>query len=287
MNHIGHKWVYALTCTRVRSIHFLATVGMTIVLSLFTITSSFAQKTKAQIKNVNFELVNNEIIITYDIVKHQPDEMFKIWVKVYTAQENELKAESLTGAVGENVAGGDHKKIVWNPKKDGVYLNNDIYIQVFASSTGSASSRDGDAVTADASMGKWLMYSALYPGVGNAKMRSNKVWLAVGAVSYGCMIGSLMMNSKAAASYDSYLLSQDISDRDNFYSKAESQKQLSTILFVSGVVVWAADLLIYSLMFKKSGSSNNSKQSKSVHLGYSNEAIDGYYTQRMSINVSF
>ena len=241
---------------------------------------AFAQS-KAQIKNVDFELINNEVVITYDIIKHQPEELFKIWIKVYTAQENELKAESLIGAVGENVAGGDHKKIIWNPKADGIYLDNDIYIQVFATSTSIGSGGS------DISMGKWLAISALYPGAGNAKKSSNKLWLAAGAVGYGCMIGSIIVNGQAVKSYDNYLLSDDIDARTNFYNDADSQKQLSTILFVAGAVVWAADLIIFSVSANKSGGSAKSVNDKPVYLGYSNEPIEGQPTQRLALKIVF
>ena len=267
---------------RIARERILSSIGMTILLFMVTAMATHAQS-KAQVKNVDFELVNNEIIITYDIVKHRSNEMFKIWVKVYTAQENELKAEALTGAVGENVVGGDHKKIVWNPKKDRVYLDNDIYIQVFASSMSEAKS----TATSDVSMGKWLLLSALYPGAGNAKVRSQKVWLAIGAVGYGSMIGSILLNSKAQASYDSYLLSQDVNARTNFFNDAGSQKQFSTILFVSGSVIWATDLILFSISANKSNGSISKVRDKPVYLGYSNEPIDGLLTQRIALKIRF
>ena len=259
---------------------WLASFGITIVLSLSVFASALAQS-HAQIKNVDFELVNNEVIITYDIVKHQPGELFKVWIKVYTAQENELKSASATGSVGENVAGGNRKKIIWSPKKDGIFLNNDIYIQVFATST----SNGGGGP--EVSMGKWLAISALYPGAGNAKMRSNKLWLAAGGVGYGCMIGSILVNNQAARSYDNYLLSQDITERNNFYNKAESQKQLSSIFFVLGVVVWTADLIVFSVSAKDSGGSARRLNNIPVSLGYSNEPIEGHLTQRLALKLSF
>lgn len=271
------------TCThtkfRIGASRFFATLRMTVFLFIISSTSAFAQS-KAQVKNVNFELVNNELIITYDIVKHKPAEMFKIWMKVYTAQENELKSESATGAIGENVAGGDHKKIIWNPKNDGVFLDNDIYIQIFASSMNGAAS-------SDVSLGKWLAISALYPGAGNAKIKSNKIWLAAGAVGYGCMLGSVLMNGQASTSYDKYLLSQDIAERNDFYNDADTQKQLSTALFITGAVIWVADLVVFSLSSSKSGASSAFMNNKPVYLGYSNEAIDGNYTQRLTFNISF
>ena len=259
---------------------FFVVISVTILLSVCSAVSVYAQS-KALIKNVDFELVNNKVIITYDIVKHRSEEMYKIWIKVYTAQENELKSAAVTGAVGENVAGGNHKKIVWDPKEDGVYLYNDIYIQVFASSMSS------DQEVSETSMNKWLMLSALYPGVGNAKMRSNKLWLGAGALGYGCMIGSALLNSKASASYNNYLVSQDITERNNLYNDADSQKQLSTILFVSGAVIWAADLIVFYLSARKSGSSSGAINNKPVYLGYSNEAIDGHITQRLTLKMTF
>jgi len=259
---------------------WLVSFGITIVLSLLAFASAFSQSA-AQIKNVDFELVNNEVIITYDIVKHQPGEMFKVWIKVYTAQENELKSASATGSVGENVAGGNRKKITWNPKSDGIFLDNDIYIQVFAASM------SGGGGGAELSMGKWLAISALYPGAGNAKMRSNKLWLAAGGVGYGCMIGSILLNNQAAKNYDNYLLSQDITVRNNFYSKAESQKQLSSVFFVLGVVVWTADIVVFSVKAKDSGGSARIINHKPVSLAYSNEPIDGRFAQRLALRIPF
>ena len=110
-----HEEEYPLMGTLVSSRTWLVSFCMIITLLLASATSVFAQS-KALVKNVNFELVNNELIITYDIAKHKPAEMFKVWMKVYTAQENELKSESASGAIGENVAGGVHKRSFGIPR---------------------------------------------------------------------------------------------------------------------------------------------------------------------------
>ena len=122
--------------TSVLTSRFLAALVMTL---LFILASPLwgdgsvaAQKTNAQIKNVNFELVSDNLIVTYDIVNYKPKEMFTVALNIYTAQENKIKALALSGDINNNISGGDRKKIVWDVKKDSIFIDNDIYVEVVA-----------------------------------------------------------------------------------------------------------------------------------------------------------
>lgn len=228
---------------------------------------AYSQSTKAQIKNVDFELVNENIIITYDIIKYKPEERFNVWVDVYTALENKIKAQSLTGDVNDNVSGGNRKKIVWDIKKDSIILNNDIYVVVSAKllpETKEAKGTDasGASETSEApatSMGKWLLLSSVYPGWGNYKVHQKKAWWLMGVAAYGLAASSVILNRQAALNYDKYLVSTEIDERNNLYDNAGSQKQLSTVFIAAAGAVWVAD--ITWLMFK-------GKKKKDVSIGY-------------------
>jgi len=259
-------------------------IGLTIALFLLTAISGHAQKTKAQIKNVDFELVNNKVIITYDIIKHQYSEMFKIWVKVYTAQENELKAKALTGSVGENVAGGNKKKIIWDVNKDGVHLNNDIYVEVLASPMGGAES---SASLEEFSMGKWLLLSSVYPGLGNAKLHSKKAWWVTGAVTYGCIAASVIFNSQSYNKYNDYLVSSDIDQRSSLYDAAVKNKNLSIVFISAAATIWAADLLWLAVKSKKAAGAGSASNKTPVSLGYAFYPNNGNLSQQLSVRLIF
>ncbi|MBN4051617.1 hypothetical protein JYU16_02270 [bacterium AH-315-M05] len=236
----------------------LLCIGAMLLISLLGAGAAFAQKTKAQIKNVNFELVNDNLIITYDIIKYKPGEKFKVWIDVYTAMENKIETKSLTGDVNDSVAGGNRKKIVWDIKKDDIQLDNDIYIVVSASPQIDVIAASSLKSAGTTSMGKWLLLSSAYPGWGDYKMQSKKGYWLIGAAAYGLVASSVIFNRIAASNYDKYLVSTDMNERNNLFNNADTQKQLSAIFITAAVTVWVADLTWLVIKGKK----------KDVSLGY-------------------
>ena len=217
-----------------------------------------AQNTKAQIKNVNFELVNDDLIITYDIIKFKPGEKFNVWIDVYTALENKIEARSLTGDVNDNVTGGDRKKIIWVLKKDNVQLDNNIYIVVSAHLQIDAKAENALKSAGTASMGKWLLLSSAYPGWGNYKIHQKKAWWLMGAAAYGLVASSVIFNRTAVSRYNDYKVSTNTDNRNDLYSSAVTNKQLSTVFIAAAGAVWVADLTWLMIKGKKKG----------VSLGY-------------------
>jgi len=244
-----------------------------------------AQKTKAQIKNVNFELVNDNLIITYDIIKYKPGEKFKVWVDVYTALENKIKAKSLTGDVDDDVVGGSRKKIVWDIKKDDIQLDNDIYIVVSANPQIDAITASSLKSGSTASMGKWLLLSSAYPGWGDHKMqlnqrnqRSKKGYWLIGAAAYGLVASSIIFNRTAASRYDDYRVSTDMDKRNDLYSSAVANKQLSAIFITAAVTIWVADLTWLIIKGKKKSpplGGGFRRGYKGVSLGYKYNPVIG------------
>ncbi len=43
-----------------------------------------------------------------------------------------VPARSLSGDIGKGVAGGDNKKIIWDIEADSIFLDGDIFVEVYA-----------------------------------------------------------------------------------------------------------------------------------------------------------
>ncbi len=200
-------------------------------------------QSKALIENTDFNLVEDDIIITYDIINFAPGEKFDIEIEIYTESGEKLDAKSLSGDVGKDIAGGRGKRVIWNFLNDNADLTEGIYIEVNATSHLVPEVKKKPA-RRDRSLGGAFVKSVIFPGWGNSSISGGPYWL-MGFVGYGCMAGSYLMNNQADQSYKKYLDEKtDINKRDNYFSDAESKDQLSKLLFGVGAVVWVTDLTI-------------------------------------------
>lgn len=201
-------------------------------------------QSKARIENIDFNLVGDDIIITYDIINSAPGEKFDIEIEIFTESGKKLDAKSLTGDVGKDIAGGRGKRVIWNFQNDNADLTEGIYVEVNATShLKPVVEKKPKPVRKGGSLGGAFVKSVVFPGWGNSSISGGPYWL-MGFVGYGCMAGSVMMNQQASQSYDDYLKASDAGNRDNLFSDAESKDQLSKLLFGIGAVVWVTDLTI-------------------------------------------
>lgn len=203
--------------------------------------NGFSQS-KARIENIDFNLVGNNIVITYDIINHDPGEKFDIDIEIFTESGKKLDAKSLSGDVGKDIAGGRGKRVIWNFQNDNADLTEGIYVEVNATSL-LAPEVEKKPARREKSLGGAFVKSVVFPGWGNSSISGGPYWL-MGFAGYGCMAGSVMMNQQASQSYDDYLKASDAGKRDNLFSDAESKDQLSKLLFGVGAVVWVTDLTI-------------------------------------------
>ena len=108
------------------------------IFTIFILNSTNAQS-KAKIENIDFYAEGANLVITYDIVKAEPNETFNIWVKITTVSGKEIIPNSVTGDVGNGVTGGPNKRILWDMQSDNAQLNEEI--EVIGSSRTDARSR--------------------------------------------------------------------------------------------------------------------------------------------------
>lgn len=220
-----------------------------LVLLLLIICSGFLSiygygQSKARIENIDFNLVGEDIVITYDIINYASGEKFDIDIEIFTESGKKLDAKSLTGDVGKDIAGGRGKRVIWNFQNDNADLTEGIYVEVNAKSDlKPVVEKKPKPARKRGSLGGAFVKSLVFPGWGNSSISGGPYWL-MGFVGYGCMAGSVYMNQQASWSYDDYILASDAGERDNLFNDAESEDQLSKILFGVGAVVWVTDLTI-------------------------------------------
>lgn len=242
---------------------------------LFTtilLISYFQQEVQAQprITNTRTVMDSGNVIITYDIVGHQPGDIFKIWVDVKTNEGKKLNAKTLTGAIGDSIFGGKNKRITWYKRTDGVIVEKKFYVKVLGlpmgsvamagtseivndgnnsaastySSTNFNHSEDAVGLTyekKEVNLGKAMLFSTILPGLGLSQMEGGKPYWLMGVAAYGCLGASIYYNRLAVESYDDYRASEEINDRLALTSDWQNQNRTSKIFAVSAVAIWAID----------------------------------------------
>jgi len=85
-------------------------------------------------------------------------------------------------------------------------------------------------------------------------------WL-LGIAGYGCIIGSVVLNRSAYNAYEDYKLADNAEDRDDYFSKAESNDKISRILIYSAAAIWVTDLIWTGIQAGKARKSSETKVS--------------------------
>lgn len=101
------------------------------VLCTILTQNSFAQD--GEIRNVDFTVYRDSILITYDLTGNT-DSRYTIWLEIDTKGQQELIPHSLAGDFGKGIAPGLQKQIVWYTTKDEIRFQGEIAVEVVAQS---------------------------------------------------------------------------------------------------------------------------------------------------------
>lgn len=234
---------------------------------LFSV-NGFGQ-TEARIINIDFNLVGEDIVITYDIVNYAPGEKFNITIEVITESGKNLNARSLTGDVGSNVTGGSKKQVTWDFKGDNIKLTEGIYVEVIAKSLLVIEKPEPPKKK---SLGGAFVKSLVFPGWGNSSISGGPYWL-FGFAGYGCAAGSVMYNMQSYQSLEDYRVSLNVDERDQLFSDAEAQNEISTILMASAAAIWVIDITILLIKGNKPQNYSYKQNSTGPKFGYTIDPI--------------
>lgn len=237
-----------------KNLYKILVFSFVIAIPLFLNVEVKAQS-KAQVENVNFFIEGENLVITYDLVKASASETFEVKVNITTTSGKKISAFSLEGDIGQGVVGGKYKRITWDLKKDNVYLDDEIQVEVTALAM---------AVNSGVNIGGALLRSAIFPGWGNSYVKGGGQYWLIGVVAYGTVGGSVYFNNQAYNAYEDYKNATSTAERDQFFDDAESNKNMQTTLAVTAGAIWAIDLIWTAIQAKNQ--SKNSIQNK-VSLG--------------------
>lgn len=202
------------------------------------------QAQNVKVETTNLEIVNNKLIIDYNFIKSKSTQRFNVWVEITKSTGEKINANSLSGDIGDNLQGGENKQIIWDYNKDGIILNDDINIEVFANIT-----------VLGPGMSKAMLLSTVFPGLGLTKLNPGKPYWIMGIVGYGLIGASVAMNKKAVQNYNDYLNTEDPNDSEDLYSRSEENDKISKICAYSAIGIWAGNLIWTAVKAKKSQNS--------------------------------
>lgn len=267
------------------------------VLFLFLTSFTCLGQRSATITNVDFYLDQGKsvITITYNIERFNPADRFNIFPVIRKASGEKINAMSFTGDLN-NVKGGPGKVINWDLAKDNIIFDDEIYVEVTGErieppvvettverkDIGKVPETIRQKKSASVNRGALFFQSLAFPGWGTSKLTGKNGHFVKGALGYGALLGSLLMNKKAADSYDAYKLSNTTTERNNLFNEARSNNSMAMILAGSATAIWSVDLI--SVLAIKDKSANSSVGLLKINLGYS---VAAGHSHQFSCKINF
>jgi hypothetical protein len=249
-------------------------------LSLFLLSSfvllcqPIIPQSKAKISDVDFSLVNDQIVINYNITGSLPKEVMTISLKFITETNQEIIPKTTMGDIGPNIRGDGAKIIIWDIMKDQLEISGVLKANVTIDYSKILYSGPSNA-----------LLSILIPGLGGYFVDEHKVRAVFTTIStVGLMAYGLTQKKQADKYYKDYNESTVPSEIQDMYDKANTAQHNYYISTRAGAAIWILDVVWVT--FK---GIHNKKAAKSFSA-YSNDGIKLYYVNnglQLGYSVSF
>jgi hypothetical protein len=203
---------------------------LTIFFYLLIDITGFSQD--IQITKPVLEFNGDQLLISYDFIGENKTDLFYVWVEMEKMNGDHIKIEKLSGDVGRNIKSGKNRKIRWIPDNDSVVLNEEVFVRVKAEKYIKAYNK------AD-----MILLSAAFPGWGQTRISNGKPWWIAGVASYGALAGGLVAYQIYLKTYADYNSATTAIQRTDLLARSQNQYSTSNILLVSGVALWAVNLI--------------------------------------------
>ncbi len=104
-----------------------------LILFLFSLFSGICLgQTRELITRPYLKLVNDSLIIKYDIISNNADDKYDVWIEITDATGKKINVYSVQGDIGNDIKAGLNKKIVWDLAADNIFLNANINVEIIA-----------------------------------------------------------------------------------------------------------------------------------------------------------
>jgi len=227
--------------------------------SLFSFSSILGQD--VEVSEPRLEMRGNIIHISYDILNSTRTEKFIVDLSVRDEDGNEINARALTGDIGDLVSGGNDKHIAWDLGADQIELNADIFVKVFVKAIppigpvlvvpaiveDEVKAKEDLTSPVQSEVKQFsrtglILQSLAFPGLGLSRYKGSPHWIR-GALGYGCLAGSVIMNRAALATYGDIMDQPGFDAKDVLYQDALKLDGISEVLAYTAIAIWVSDLV--------------------------------------------
>jgi hypothetical protein len=229
-----------------------------LILSQVTGNIDISSQTSARIDNTKLEIDNGRLIISYDLVNTKPNERFNVWIDISKSSGEEIKAKNISGHIGKNIIGGKGLNIIWNFESEGIDYEGNINVQVMA-----------ELVTVhNLKIERILIKSAVLPGWGLYDIEKINPYLLIGVAGYGSLAAAFIYYGKSNSTYDKYLESNKINERESLYNDFTRQQNAIKIFGISAAAIWIIDIGWATVKYMNKTGKPTSEMNPNFRIGY-------------------
>ncbi len=209
-------------------------------------------QTKPKIKNINIESLGKQLFVNFDIENSAENDSFEIEMNFMDENFYYVPAYSLIGDVGEKVAGGKNKTIVWNVSRDRSQLDNKLYPNISLNGVPSTRPTGGGAGN--------VFLSMLVPGLGDYFVAKPKDMKFKPYMRTAAVLGCFLLGYYAKTEYyydevfepahdESYIYDGELRFRPvpDRYVKGAGHSMFfendHKVLFTIGAAIWTYDII--------------------------------------------
>jgi hypothetical protein len=274
------------------------------------LSNALALGTLAQgrVSNVRLRPLNQQAIeVLYDLRNSQPTDSVYLRLQRRNGKLIVPSRAYVSGDTGQNQRDGRDHRIVWNMRRNGYTIREEVRALVLVKQLGLAGTTPGidtPATPAEEPVAKrtrprkqpnpddleaqpdtasgstrpyrgpgWALLSALAPGIGNAFVQTPKPKLGlrplVTVAAYGLLIYGAGQQGEAAQAYSNYELSGSAELGEPFYQKANEAHQRYYIATRAAAAIWLTDIVLTTIRgIKNQRTGRNAPSPVSVNLSY-------------------
>lgn len=246
---------------------------------------SLSASAQGRVGNVRMRPLNQQSIeVLYDLRNSQPTD--SVYMRLQR-RNGKLIAPSrayVSGDTGVNLTDGRDRRIVWEVRRNGYTLREEVRTLVFVKQLGAQPQKptvtpvvvsQPDTVSASTRSYRgpgWALLSALAPGIGNIFVQTPrpKVGLRplVTVAAYGLLIYGAGQQGEAAQAYDQYGLSGSNEAGEPFYQQANAAHQRYYIATRAAAAIWIADIALTVIRGVKNQQALKRNRAVSMNLSY-------------------
>lgn len=203
---------------------------LAVVFFTLLFTASFSQS--FLISTPRLEFNGNTLKVSYDIISGKRSDIFSVRVEICDNSGKPINPISLSGDVGDSISEGVNKTIKWCPADDGIYLDEDISVEL-----------KSKMHTKQSRKTTLLAQSLVLPGMGISRIKNGKPWWIMSVPAYASLAGGFVARNRYTKTYTEYRKETSPDERSNLLQQTQRNADLSDVLFISSAVIWIGNLV--------------------------------------------